>query len=190
MLFSWLPGLRERHLEEVGIDEHRRRRHEAAARVAPDADAVDVDVGMAPRQLFDCRLLVGEAVVAQVAIAVVVVPLRARRVPAAIAHLDHHEAELRQRDVVVARVERLGHALGLRPGIDVGDDRILLLLVEVEGLVHHPVEVGHAIVGLDREGLGELEAHVLERAQIRRLELGDDVAERVIEDGLGRAVDA
>ena len=71
------------------------------------------------RELLDGGLLVGEPVVAQVAIAVVVIPLRALRVAAAVAHLDHDEAELRERHVVAARGERLGDALGLRSRIDV-----------------------------------------------------------------------
>ena len=57
-----------------------------------------------------------------------------------------------------ARVERLGHALGLRARIDVRDDRVFLRRVEVERLVHHAVEIGDAVVGLDRERLGKLEA--------------------------------
>ena len=84
-------------------------------------------------------------------------------------------------DAVAARVERLGHALGLRTRVDVGDDRVLLARIEVERLVHHAVQVRDAVVGLDRERLGELEAGFLQRAQIRRLELRDDVAERVVE---------
>ena len=101
-----IARLRPRDLEEVGIDEHRRRRHEASARVAPDADTVDVDVGMLVRELLDGGLLVGQAVVAQVAVAVVVVPLRPLRMSAAIADFDDDEAELRQRDVIAARVDR------------------------------------------------------------------------------------
>ena len=70
--------------------------------------------GIARGELLDRRLLVGQPVVAQVAVAVVVVPLRPLRVAAAVAHLDDDEPELRERDVVAARIERLGHALGLR----------------------------------------------------------------------------
>ncbi len=62
--------------------------------------------------------------------------------------------------------------------------------IEVERLVHHSIQVRHPVVGLHRERLGELEAHFLERAQIRRLQLRDDVAERVVEDGFRRRVDA
>ena len=146
--------------------------------------------GVARGELLDRRLLVGQAVVAQVAVAVVVVPLRPLRVAAAVADLDDDEPELRERDVVAARVEGLGHALGLRPGIDVGDDRILPRRVEVERLVHHAVEIGDAVVGLDRERLGELEAGVHQRRQVGRLELHHHVAQRVVEHRLRRAVDA
>ena len=100
MLFSWLPDSDDATLKKSGIDEHRRRRHEAAAGVSPDADAIDVDERVALRQLLDRRLLVGEAVVAQVAVAVVVVPLRPLRVAAAVADLDDDEAELGERHVL------------------------------------------------------------------------------------------
>ncbi len=118
------------------------------------------------------------------------VPLRALRVAAAIAHFDDDEAVLCERRAGPAGIEGLGHALGLRPGIDVGDDRILLRRIEVERLVHHAVDIRDAIVRLDRERLGELEAGFLQRRQVRRLELRDDVAQRVDEHRLRRRVHA
>ena len=42
--------------------------------------------------------------------------------------------------------------------INVGDDRIVFRFVEVERLVHHPVDIGDAISCLDLEGLGKLVA--------------------------------
>ena len=62
--------------------------------------------------------------------------------------------------------------------------------VEIEGLVHDAVEVGDAVVGLDLERLGVLEAGREEGRDVRRLELEDEVAGRVAELGLGRLVDA
>ncbi len=62
--------------------------------------------------------------------------------------------------------------------------------IEVERLVHHPVQVRHPIVGLHGERFGKLEAHLLEGAQVRRLELRHEVAERVVEQGFRRRVDA
>ena len=64
------------------------------------------------------------------------------------------------------------------------------LRVEVERLVHHPVEIRHTVVGLHRERLRELEAHLLQRGQVRRLELGDDRSRRVVEDRLWSGIDA
>ena len=138
MLFSWLPDSDQPDLEEVGIHEHRRRRHEAAARVAPDPDFVDVDERVAGGELLDGGLLVREAVVAQVAVAVVVVPLRPLRMAAAVADLDDDEPELRERDVVAARIEVLRHAFGLRTRIDVGDDRYFFARSKSNGLCITP----------------------------------------------------
>ena len=85
------------------------------------------------------------------------------RLPTAI----HDEAELRQGVVTRPRRERLVHRLGLRARVDVGDDRVALLRVEVEGLVHHAVEVRDAVVRLDPELLGELVAGFQEQREIR-----------------------
>ena len=50
--------------------------------------------------------------------------------------------------VRAVRGEPVRHAFRLRAGVDVGDDRVLLLRVEVERLPHVAVEVGHAVRGL------------------------------------------
>src|SRR5579862_7673297 len=121
--------------------------------MAVDADAAEIDPWIALRELLDGGLLVGESVVAQIAVAVVVIPLRPIRTAASVADLDHDESDVGERDVQLARIEGPRHALSLRTGIDVLDDRILLRLVEVERLVHHAVEVGDAVVGLDVERL-------------------------------------
>src|SRR5262245_1271187 len=122
--------------------------------MAVDADAVNVYERMAAGQLLDGGLLVGHPVSAQVAAAVVVVPNRPLRIAAAIADLDNNEAELVESDPVIARRERLGHALGLRAGVDEGDDGILPVRVEIERLVHHAVKIGNAVVGFDLEWFG------------------------------------
>ena len=181
--------LREAGLEEIGIDEHRRRRHEAAARVAPDAHAIDVDERVAPGELLDRGLLVGQPVVAQVAVAVRVVPLRAVRVAAAIADFNHDEPELRERDVLALR-ERLGHALGLRSRVNERDDWILLRRIEIERLVHHAIQIGHAIVGLHLERLWELEPRLERRREVGRLEVEERRAGGVDHHRLRHGVDA
>src|SRR5690606_26010709 len=121
-------------LEEVRVDQHRGRGHEAAARVAVDADALDVDERVPVRELLDRDLLVGQSVVAEVAVPVVVVPLRPGRVAAAVPDRDHDEAELRERGLEPVRVERLRDRLRLRARVDVRDDRVLPVRVEVERL--------------------------------------------------------
>src|SRR5262245_50968621 len=125
--------------------------------MAVDADAVDVDERIAAGQLLDGGLLIRQTVIAQVAVAVVVIPLRSLRIAAAIADLYDNEAELRESDPVISRRERLGHALGLRAGIDEGYDRIFPIRVEIERFVHHAVKIGDAVIGLDLERLGEFE---------------------------------
>ena len=61
-----------------------------------NAYAILVDELVSVYQLLNRDLLVGEPVVAQVAVAVVVLPLGARRVTPTVAHGHHDEAELRK----------------------------------------------------------------------------------------------
>ena len=115
------------------------------------------------------------------------------RIAAAVSHLHHDEAELRQRDVLQVGgvlAERLGHALGLRSGIDEGDDRILPARIEVERLEHHAVQIGDAVGRFHRERFGKLEAGRERRAQVGGLELGDRRPAGVDERRLRRAVNA
>src|SRR5207244_5000949 len=102
--------------------------------MSPDADLVDIDEGVAPRELLDRRFLVGETIIAQVPVAIVVVPLRSLRIAAAVADLDDDKPELRQRLAAAARIEYFRHALGLRSGIHEQDDGVLLGRIEVERL--------------------------------------------------------
>ena len=73
--------------------------------------------------------------------------------PDAVADLDHDEADLASATLPLRGVNVLVTLSVCGPGIDVRDDRILLRRIEVERLVHHAVEVGDAVVGLDRERL-------------------------------------
>ena len=125
--------------------------------MAVDAHLVDVDEAIAVSQLFDGIFVVGERIVAQVAVAVVVVPLAARRMTATLTHADHYESCLSQ--TVGARChasERIIGCLDLWSWIDIVDDRIDLGRIEVEWLVHGAPEVGDAIGCLDLEYLREL----------------------------------
>ncbi len=61
--------------------------------------------------------------------------------------------------------------------------------IEVEGLVHDAVEIGDAVVGLDLERLGVLEAGGQERRDVGRFELEEEVPGRVAELRLRGRVD-
>ena len=93
-----VAGGGDAHLEElvVGLAQERRGGHETTTGVAVDAHPFDVDVRMPGGQLLQAGLLVGQAVVAQVEVAVDVVGLRAGRRAAAVAQLNDDEADLRQ----------------------------------------------------------------------------------------------
>ena len=56
--------------------------------MAEDPDPVDIDEGILGRQLLDAPLFIGQSVVAEIAVAVVMVPLGALRVATAVADLE------------------------------------------------------------------------------------------------------
>src|ERR1043166_6270705 len=101
-----------------------------------DADAVDVDPLVTRRELLDARLLIGETVVPHVEIAEALIRVGAIGAAAAIADLDDDEPEIGESLVDDVRREAEGDRLRLWPGIHVGDDRIFLRRIEIEGLEH------------------------------------------------------
>ena len=160
----------------VGLLEHGRAGHEAAAGVAVDADAVDVDPGVPAGEGLDGRLLIDEAVVAEVEVAEAVIGFAALGAAAAVADLDDDEAELRQLLISRPRGEGVAHPFLLRAGVDVDDDRILLGRVEIERPPHVAVEIGHAVAGFDVETLRQFPAGLLEPRRVGLLQRHDDLA--------------
>ncbi len=184
-----IAGRGNSDLEEIRVDEHGRRGHESSAGVAVDPDFVDIDKGMLDGQLFDRPLLIGQAIVPQVSIAKIMVPFGALGVTAAVPDLDEDEPELGQGHRLAAGRERLCHAFRLGSGIDIGDDRIFLISIKIEGLIHDAVEICDPVVGLDLERLGILEAGLHERDDIGRFQVQEDIARDIPEPGFGRRVD-
>ena len=173
-----IAGFRPAHLEEVVVrrEQHGGGRHEATTRVAEDADLVEVDELVACAELLDGVLLIGQRIIAHVAVAVAMIGERAERTAATMADFDHDEAELRELHERAAHTEAGGRAFGLRAGIHVRDDRILFRAVEVERLPHVAVQLRDAVGGLHRERLGVLEAELLQLGQVHFLERAEDAA--------------
>ena len=184
-----VASARYRRLEEVGVLQYRRRRHEASARVPVYAHAVDVNIVIPGSELLDGGFLVGKAVVAQVAVTVVVVPLRTVGVAAAVSHRDDDESCLCQAvgPDIHARIG-VRRRLDLRTRVYVVDDGVALRRVEVEGLVHHAIEVRHSVGGLHGEGLGELVSVGQKLREVTRLEYHQLVAEAVVESRFGDGI--
>ncbi len=70
------------------------------------------------------------------------------------------------------------------------DQRVLLVRIEVERLVHVAVEVRDSIRSLDDEALGRLPTHLLELRHVGFLKVHDEFAFAVAQDGDRRHVDA
>ena len=145
-----IAGLRNPDLEEIRIAEHRVGGRIAAARVAIDAGAIDVDPRVPLRELFHPGNLIGERVVAHIGEIRFVKFFRTPRRPHPV-DLDDDEAEFGKRlRIAAGRVERApADAAGLRPGIDVVDERILLRWIEHRRLEHQPIEVRLAVARFD-----------------------------------------
>ena len=118
--------------------------------VYPDLGAVNPRI-LCSKPLHG-SLLVFKPVVAEIAIAVVVIPFGPVRMSSAVAHGNYYEAHLCQ-------PVRAGHScapgyvvrLHLRSRIYIFYYRINLCGVEVKWLVHHAVKVSDAVGGLHRE---------------------------------------
>ena len=125
--------------------------------MAVDAYFFNVNERMAVRKLFDCIFVVLERVVAHVAVAVVVVPLRPARMASALTYRDNDEPGLCETVCAYAHArERIIYGLHLRAWINVIHYRIDLCGVEVERFVHYSVEVGNSVRCLYRKELREL----------------------------------
>ena len=167
-----VSGAGDCHLEEIRIFEDGSSAHETAAGVAVDAHPLRVDERMSGRKLLYGIFLILETIVAQIAVAVVVVPLRTVRMAAAVAHGDDNHPQLGE-PVGAGEVLAPGDVVGLhlRTRIDIVADRIDLCRVEVIGFVHRSVEVGHSVCRLDLESFGESVAGFQQQAQVGSLEI-------------------
>ena len=87
-----VAGRRNGDFEKVRVDKHRCGGHKATTRVSIDTNAVDIDPGVAIGKLLNASLLVSEPVVAQIPVAIIVVPLRASRVTTTVADRDNNHA--------------------------------------------------------------------------------------------------
>ena len=92
--------------------------------------------------------------------------------------LDDDEAELGERLRIAARRREraAADAAGLRPGIDVVDDRILLRRIERGRLVHQAVEIGHAVARLHGDRRRRLPAGGQQPRDVGLLERQDQLA--------------
>ena len=184
-----VAGLGDTDLEEIGVVEHGAGSGIAAAGVAVDAGAVDVDPREALRQLAHAGNLIRERVVAEIAEVGFVEFLTAPRRAHAI-DFHHDEAEFGQRLAIGARRGETAtpHAPGLRPRVNMVDDGILPGGVEVGGLEHQAVKIGDAVARLDGERHGRLPSGRGEPGDIGALQGRQHLAVVVAEDGDSRDV--
>src|SRR5579859_340585 len=141
-------------------------------------------------EAFGGNFFVGETIVAQIAVAIAVIPFVALRTPTARANFDDNEAELRKRDVGAFWREGFVHFLGLRAGIYELDERVFAGRVEVEGFVHNAVKIGDAVFGFDFKGFREFEACFEKLRDVGGFEIEEMIALRIHEDGFGGSVHA
>ena len=147
--------------------------HETAAGMAPHADAGEIYVGMNGGESLGGNFFVGEAVVAEIAVAVTVIPFIALRASAARTDLNDDETKLRERDIGALRREGFVHLFNLRARIDKLDQRIFARGIEVKRLVDYAVEIGDAIFGFDFEDFRKFETGFEELRDIGGFEIDE-----------------
>src|SRR5580658_7235266 len=140
-------------------------------------------------EAFGGNFFVGEAVVAEVAVAVGVIPLVALRAASTGADFDDDETEVGEGDVGTFGGERFVDLFGWRAGVDELDERIFAGGIEVERLVHDAVEIGDAVFGFDFEDFGKFEAGFEELGDVGGFEVEELGALGVEENGFWSGVD-
>lgn len=89
-----------------------------------DTHFVLIDKVVAISQLFNGDFFVGQTIVSEIPVTVVVIPFRPCRVAAAISDGNYNEAELSQCGFIAVRGEGLRYTLRLRARIDVFNNRV------------------------------------------------------------------
>lgn len=153
-----IAGLGDANLEEIRIAEHGGSGGVAAAGVAPDADAVEVDEGVFRGEFADAGDLVGEGVVGGVDGVDAFMEALGAEVGAHAVEAKDDEAEIGEGLVVAVGGGEVAAAAGadLRAGIDIVDDWVFLCWVEGGGFPHVTEQVRLAVAGFDgdrRKGL-------------------------------------
>ena len=147
-----------------------------------DTHAVDVDIVITSRQLLNSSLLIRQTVVTQVAVTVVVIPLRAVGVTTTVTYRNHDETSLCQ---AVGTNAHTGVwvvcRLHLRAWIYIINDWIVLCRVKVKWLVHHTIEIGNTISRLHGKGFWELVAVSQKLREVALLECHQTVAQAIVE---------
>ena len=93
-----IAGFGPASVEEIRKCMQCRGRHKAAARMAPHADTSEIDVRMKLGEVLVASFFVSQSIIAEIAVAVVVVPFVALRIAAAVADFDHDEPHLGECD--------------------------------------------------------------------------------------------
>ena len=188
---------RHRRFVEIGVPEQRAGRGKPAARVPVDPDPVEVELGHPDRQLLDCGEVIGDPVVAHVA-----VPGRVEGLgpPGVAEGVDRHdnEPELGHRldlaghriaERIAARVKGLDRRADQRPGVDVVEHWILLGRIEPARLPDHAPDVGDAVPRLGREDLARPPAGGYQILDVGPLDLRKDSAVAASNHGHRRLAD-
>ena len=165
-----IAGTRHRNLEELGELEDGIGAGETTARMSKNAHAVQIDEPVARAQLFDRRNVIGQPVVGEVAIVIVVERLRAAWRPQMIDLYDH-ETQFGQRKGLTTVLERpRAHRSNLRTGIDVRDDRIAFGAVDFGRQVHHTVNVRQSVARFGGEWNRRLPSQCRQLRHVRLLQ--------------------
>ena len=125
--------------------------------MAVDAYPIDIDKLITGCQLLYSGLVVGQRIIPQVSVPIIVIPFRTAGVSTTLTDRYDDKASLGQTVGTHAHpCERIVHSLNLRSGIYIIDDRIYLRRIEVKRLVHYPIQVRYSVGSLHLEEFREL----------------------------------
>ena len=108
-------------------------------------------------QLLDSIFVVGQRIIAHIAISIVMIPLGTAWMSATLSYRNDDETGLCQSVCTRSHTgKRINRTFNLRPRINIVYNRIYLCRIEIKRFIHHTIKVGHSIGSFHLKRFGKL----------------------------------
>ena len=162
-----ITGTRNCSLIEIRILADCCCRHKATSRVSVDSHTRNINKRITVGKLLYCCLMVGQRIVPHISISVIMVPFGTAGVATSLPHRNDDKSGLCQTVCPDTHAsERIIHCLYLRSRIHIINNGIYLGRIKIKRLVHHPIQISHAVGGFHLERFREFVTGCFQRRKI------------------------